>query len=78
MKKIIQNNYKICTLKGKEPKNFYQSIMRNAEIALLEITMTHTNNNQLKSASILGINRYTLRKKLMAYDIISNPKKVYI
>ena len=52
------------------PANVYEMVMAEVEPELLKAVMRHTNENQSKSADILGMNRATLRKKLHRYNII--------
>jgi len=47
-----------------EPDNLYDQIIQRVEKPLLELVIEHVNGNQLKAASMLGINRNTLRKKI--------------
>jgi Fis family transcriptional regulator len=44
--------------------------MTEVEIPLLTAVLRHTNGNQTRAASMLGLNRGTLRKKLKQYDLI--------
>lgn len=48
----------------------YEMVMQQVEKPLIEFVLNHTENNQSKSAQILGINRNTLRKKMQKYDLI--------
>jgi Fis family transcriptional regulator, factor for inversion stimulation protein len=41
------------------------------EKPLLEIVMRHADNNQSKAAQWLGLNRNTLRKKLLEHKLIT-------
>ena len=59
-----------ATLGDTNPKNVYELVMAEVEPELLKAVMRHTNENQSKSADILGMNRATLRKKLHRYNII--------
>ena len=52
------------------PANVYEMVMAEVEPELLKAVMRHTNNNQSKAATALGLNRATLRKKLHRYNII--------
>ena len=58
------------TLEGSNPANVYEMVMAEVEPELLKAVMRQTNENQSKSADILGMNRATLRKKLHRYNII--------
>lgn len=49
--------------------NLYETVIAEVEKALIAIVMKETNNNQLKTAKILGINRNTLRSKIKEYKI---------
>jgi Fis family transcriptional regulator len=41
------------------------------EKPLLEVIMQHADNNQSKAAQWLGLNRNTLRKKLLEHKLIT-------
>jgi len=56
-------------LDGARPSELYKLVLREMEIPLLKLVMEHTRGNQCKAATMLGINRGTLRKKLKEYDI---------
>lgn len=47
----------------------YNIVMREVEAPLLKTILEHTNNNQSHAASLLGINRGTLRKKLKEHGL---------
>lgn len=47
----------------------YEQVMAQVEAPLVEAVMRHVNYNQCQAAKILGINRNTLRKKLLAYGL---------
>ncbi len=47
----------------------YEQVMAQVEAPLVETVMRHVNYNQCQAAKILGINRNTLRKKLLAYGL---------
>ncbi|MCU7922201.1 MAG: Fis family transcriptional regulator, partial [Candidatus Thiodiazotropha sp. (ex Dulcina madagascariensis)] len=47
----------------------YRLVMNEVEAPLLESVMKHTGGNQTQAATILGISRSTLRKKLSLYDL---------
>lgn len=52
-----------------EVRDAYQQIQMRVERTLLETVLDRTGGNQIKAASILGINRNTLRKKITELDI---------
>ena len=56
---------------GKRPlgKNVLKSFYEPAEQALIETSLERLRGNQLKTAKVLGINRNTLKKKIMSYDL---------
>ena len=49
--------------------NLYQMVMEHMEKPLLEGVLAECKGNQLKASKILGINRNTLRKKIMSLGI---------
>jgi two-component system, NtrC family, nitrogen regulation response regulator GlnG len=49
--------------------NLYDTVLSEAEKALISIVFKETNGNQLKTAKVLGINRNTLRSKIREYKI---------
>jgi two-component system, NtrC family, nitrogen regulation response regulator GlnG len=56
-------------LRGSSREKIYQRALAEFEIPLLQQVMRQAKGNQLKAASLLGINRNTLRKKLTEYAI---------
>jgi len=52
-----------------QPSDLYSLIMERIERPLIELTLERTNGNQLQAATILGINRNTLRKKISLLKI---------
>jgi two-component system, NtrC family, nitrogen regulation response regulator GlnG len=56
-------------LKGSTREKIYPKALAQFEIPLLRHIMRQTKGNQLKAAALLGINRNTLRKKLVDYGI---------
>ncbi|MEZ5490536.1 MAG: DNA-binding transcriptional regulator Fis [Gammaproteobacteria bacterium] len=57
-------------LDDQEPSDIYQLVMNEVEAPLLEVVMRQADNNQCKAATMLGINRGTLRKKLKQYGML--------
>jgi two-component system nitrogen regulation response regulator GlnG len=51
------------------PPGLYSRILREVELPLIEIALDATAGNQAKCATLLGINRNTLRKKVTDLDI---------
>ncbi|AVO39446.1 response regulator [Pukyongiella litopenaei] len=51
------------------PPGLYGRILREMEQPLIEIALDATGGNQAKCADLLGINRNTLRKKILGLDI---------
>ena len=66
---IALNTY-FANLDGQQPTDVYQMILSEIEAPLLEAVMRHTRNNQCKAATLLGLNRGTLRKKLKRYGLL--------
>jgi Fis family transcriptional regulator len=58
-----------ASLNGHRPSRLYQLVMREVEEPLFRTVMDYTEGNQVRAASILGINRGTLRKKLREYGL---------
>ena len=57
-------------LKGTEPDNLHDMMVRVVEKPLLEVVMHHAEHNQSRAAEWLGLNRNTLRKKLLEHKLI--------
>ncbi len=57
-------------LRGTEPGGMHDMLVRVVERPLLEVVMEHADNNQSKAAQWLGLNRNTLRKKLLEHKLI--------
>ncbi len=49
--------------------NIYRRILERVERPLIEAALTRTDGNQIRAAALLGINRNTLRKKIVDLDI---------
>jgi Fis family transcriptional regulator len=59
-------------LEGLEPSNLHDMVIRAVEKPLLEMVMQRAQSNQSKAAQWLGLNRNTLRKKLIEHQIIES------
>jgi len=57
-------------LRGTEPSAMYEMIQRVVERPLLEVVMKHADGNQSRAAEWLGINRNTLRRKLLEHRLL--------
>ncbi|MEY5099472.1 MAG: hypothetical protein RJA36_2191 [Pseudomonadota bacterium] len=57
-------------LDGTEPANLHDMLMRAVEKPLLEVVMARAQHNQSRAAQWLGLNRNTLRKKLVEHGLI--------
>ncbi|WP_406848719.1 helix-turn-helix domain-containing protein [Taylorella equigenitalis] len=66
-----------ASLDGNDPCNVWHMVMSSVEKSLLEKIMEKTEGNQSKASQILGINRSTLRKKLITYNLLDNQNYDY-
>ena len=57
-------------LHGTEPQAVHAMVMGAVERPMLELVMKHADGNQSKAADWLGINRNTLRRKLLEHRLI--------
>jgi Fis family transcriptional regulator len=57
-------------LRGTEPDRMYDMMVRVVEKPLLEVVMQQASQNQSRAAEWLGLNRNTLRKKLVEHKLI--------
>ena len=57
-------------LRGTEPYGMYNMMVSVLEKPLLEVVMHHADQNQSRAAQWLGLNRNTLRKKLLEHKLI--------
>jgi Fis family transcriptional regulator len=69
----VRNSLKsyLSDLGASEPDGMYNMVVNVVEKPLLEIVMQHADNNQSKAAQWLGLNRNTLRKKLLEHKLIT-------
>ena len=56
-------------LRGTEPGALYDMVVRTVEKPLLDVVMQHAGHNQSRAAEWLGLNRNTLRKKLIEHRL---------
>lgn len=59
-------------LGSETPCGVYDMMLEQMEIPLLRFMMQHCHGNQTRVAHILGLNRTTLRKKLIQYNMIDS------
>jgi Fis family transcriptional regulator len=52
------------------PERLYEMVVHAAERPLLELVMQRTQGNQSRAADWLGINRNTLRRKLLDHRLL--------
>ena len=57
-------------LRGTEPDNLHDMLVVVVEKPLLEIVMRQADGNQSRAALWLGLNRNTLRKKLVQHKLL--------
>jgi Fis family transcriptional regulator len=57
-------------LRGAEPHSLHDMILAAAEKPLLEVVMKHADGNQSRAAEWLGVNRNTLRRKLVDHKLL--------
>ncbi len=58
-------------LRGTEPDGMYDMMVLVMEKPLLEVVMQQADHNQSRAAQWLGLNRNTLRKKLLEHKLLS-------
>lgn len=56
-------------LDGQPPHGMHDMLVQVMEKPLLEVVMQHAGNNQSRAAQWLGMNRNTLRKKLLEHGL---------
>ncbi|MCE2856678.1 MAG: Fis family transcriptional regulator [Comamonadaceae bacterium] len=55
---------------GEEPHGMYDMVLNVVEKPLLEVVMQRADQNQSRAAEWLGLNRNTLRKKLLEHKLL--------
>ena len=56
-------------LNGHPANGLHALVIGEVEKSLIEAVLKHTNQNQTKASSALGLSRSTLRKKMFLYNI---------
>lgn len=59
-------------LDGQKPTDIYNMIIRTVEKPVLMVVMEQAGFVQSRAAEMLGINRNTLRKKLVEHDLLDH------
>jgi Fis family transcriptional regulator, factor for inversion stimulation protein len=59
-------------LDGTNPTHMHDMLTRAVEKPLLEVVMARAQHNQSRAAQWLGLNRNTLRKKLLEHGLLDN------
>jgi Fis family transcriptional regulator len=67
VRKVLTEYFK--DLDGETAANVYDMVMNCVEKPVIQIVMNKAGNNQSRAADMLGINRNTLRKKMLQHDI---------
>ncbi len=77
LSKIVENHlYRyFIENKGQPISNLYNKIIAEVEFPLIKLVLSETDSNQVKAASMLGINRNTLRKKMKNYNLLEGNKR---
>ena len=69
VRKALKDYFK--DLDGEEPCfGMFNMVMACVEKPLLEMVLEHVGGNQTRAAEMLGINRNTLRKKMVEHGIV--------
>lgn len=68
VEKAMQRYFK--QLEDEPVTNLYDMVLAEVEAPLLQEVMNFTGNNQSKAATMLGLNRGTLRTKLKQYGML--------
>ena len=57
-------------LRGTDPDGVYDMLVKVLEKPMLEVVMAKADQNQSRAAEWLGLNRNTLRKKLLEHKLL--------
>ena len=60
----------IADMEDQEITELYELVLKEVEAPMLNSVLRHTGNNQSKTATMLGLSRGTLRKKLRKYRLL--------
>ena len=60
------------TLDGEPARDVYDMVLHLVEKPMLKTVMAQCNYNQSRAAIVLGVNRNTLRKKLLEHGLLGS------
>ena len=63
------------TLDGEPCSELYDMVLHQMEEPLFKAVMHYTHHNQSHAATMLGLNRGTLRKKLRQHGLLDEPER---
>ncbi|HJU28373.1 MAG TPA: helix-turn-helix domain-containing protein, partial [Candidatus Binataceae bacterium] len=66
---LIERRVSEMVAESGEPRDLYQRLIAEMERPLIEIALKRAHGNQVQAARMLGLNRNTLRKKLVEHRI---------
>lgn len=71
LEKLVRSKLEVLMKQSKDAAmhNLYDLVIEQVEKPLLEIALRTHDGNQIRTAKFLGINRNTLRKKIVDYKI---------
>jgi len=69
VRRSLERYYK--DMDGETPTGIYEMVLKNIEKPMIETVLKFTEGNQSLAATMLGINRNTLRKKMQQLRIKS-------
>jgi Fis family transcriptional regulator len=67
VKRALERYFK--DMDGETPHAIYDMVLKNVERPMIELVLSRADGNQTIAASMLGINRNTLRKKMQLLRI---------
>jgi len=68
VKRSLEKYFK--DLDGEKPGAIYDMVLKSVERPMLEVVLSQAGGNQTLASQMLGINRNTLRKKLVDYKLV--------
>ena len=67
VRRVIEQYF--ADLDGEIPSGIYDMVLACIERPLLEVVLDRAGGNQTQAAEYLGMNRHTLRKKLLQHGV---------